>query len=107
MLYGVEFLCAIPFCVIGWCDWEAGEEGNDRGNLPVGKSDRETPVAHSVFIHILKQNAELHNKQYGKFTCVFRTDWQKGVNMAKMALQIRTDAIYNRNGSDRSLQSER
>jgi len=83
------------------------QEGNGRGALPVGESDREIPIAHSVFIHILKQNTELHNKQYGKFTCVFRTDWQKRGNMAKIALQILTDAIYNRNRSDRSLQSER
>jgi len=75
---------------------EVGREGGERKTLPIGESDRETLFAHSVFIHILKQNAGLHNKQYGKFSCIFRTDWQKVINRAKIALQISTELIYNR-----------
>lgn len=84
-----------------------GQEGNGHSALSVGEIDRETPVAHSVFIHILKQNPGLHNKQSGKFTCIFRMDWQKMIKLAKMALQILTKSIYNGNRNDVYTRSKR
>jgi len=61
-----------------------------------GHFDRENQNLRAVFIHILKQNGAKDNKQSGKFTCIFRTDWQKRRKLAKMALQILPVTTYNR-----------
>ena len=111
--WGFRMLCAIRFLRAEHPDTmhrysgRVGQEGNGHSALSVGEIDRETPVAHSVFIHILKQNPGLHNKQSGKFTCIFRMDWQKMIKLAKMALQILTKSIYNGDRNDVYTRSKR
>lgn len=51
--------------------------------------------SHPIFIYILKQKGRQHNKQCGESSCIIRMNWRKNENMAKMALQISTECIYN------------
>ena len=94
-------ICPRTECMGDTC-FAAGVTRNECAQKPAfstyGECDGDGLVLRAVFIHILKQNREKDNKQSGKFTCVFRTDWQKNEKLAKMALQIPPVTTYNRNG---------